>query len=609
MNDHAPATTADREGVRIRGDGYTAEAGWFGPDDRPRFGWLYRPDKPASNGVGVVIVPPFGYEAICAHRTLKHLADDVARAGFLALRFDLDGTCDSAGCDGDPGRIDAWLASIHDACDLALGTGATQLVLAGVRLGATLAMLAATRRSDIAGLIAINAVISGKAFLREGRALQAAMDLEPDPDGLSSAGGELIGFEITDETSAALLSVDIARLTTCPARSLLLIERDDMPARSKLAEHLRTLGADVALLRLPRYVDMMRDPMSNTVAQSIIDASIEFIHRIPFADRQGERSNKPAGLSGIAELNMAGTRIIEESMMTADGMFAIVSRPIGTGTSRTVLLLTVGALLHVGPNRMYVSLARQLAGHGDTVLRVDLSGIGESKPRNGADENVVYGPHAIDDVGRWVAAVGRNGTGQVAVVGMCSGSYHALQAALRGCPVDSLLLINPAVLRYAENIPVFAPDAPTFSRVKHYNKTMRDLNAWKKMLRGSVSFDAILQVVGWHAGKFLRRFGKEIARRLHLSARDDLGRRLQSMARHNVRIHFFFSTAEPGRKLLAIEAGSVVPRLCKAGGLGVHLFEGPDHTFTQRWAQQRLHTELMKVLVGPEPGESTVPFQ
>jgi alpha/beta superfamily hydrolase len=296
-------------------------------------------------------------------------------------------------------------------------------------------------------------------------------------------------------------------------------------------------------------------------------------------------------------------------MMTADGMFAIVSRPIGAGTSRMVLLLTVGALPHVGPNRMYVSLARQLASNGDIVLRVDLSGIGESKTRDGSSENVVYGRHAIDDVGRWVTAARRSGTGEITAVGMCSGSYHALQAAMRGCPLNSLLLINPAVLRYAENIPAFAPDAPTFSRVKHYNKTMRDPNAWKKLLRGSVSFGAILQVVIWHAGKFLRRFGKEVARRLHFSSRDDLGRRLHSMARHNVRIHFFFSTAEPGRKLLAIEAGSVVPRLCKAGRLGMHLFEGPDHTFTQRWAQQRLHTELMKVLVEPEQGESPVPPQ
>ena len=49
-DDASPSTNADV--VRIRGNGYTAEAGWFGPDDRPRFGWLYRPDTPARNGVG-----------------------------------------------------------------------------------------------------------------------------------------------------------------------------------------------------------------------------------------------------------------------------------------------------------------------------------------------------------------------------------------------------------------------------------------------------------------------------------------------------------------------------------------------------------------------------
>jgi pimeloyl-ACP methyl ester carboxylesterase len=539
---------------------------------------------------------------------LKHLAEDIAKAGFIALRFDLDGTGDSAGSDADPDRIHAWLASIHDACDFARSAGATQLVLAGVRLGATLAMLAATSRSDIAGLIAINAVASGRAFLREGRALQSAMDLESDPANAPSSGSELIGFEITEETSATLLSIDISQVTICPAQSLLLIERDDMPARNKLAEHLRALGADLALLRLPGYVDMMRDPMSNTVAHLIIDASVDYVRRIPLHGYQDMPGNGPAGLRAVAEIKTAGTQVVEEAVTTKDGMFAIVSRPrIGAAAQGTVLLLTVGALLHVGPNRMYVPLARQLAGNGYTVLRVDLSGIGESNTRSGAEENVVYGPHAIDDVVRWVVTARQNGAGRIAAVGMCSGSYHALQAAIRGCAIDSLLLINPAVLRYAENIPVFAADAPTLSRVKHYNKTVRDLNAWKKLLRGSVSFAAILQVVSWHAGKLLRLVGKEMARWLHLSSSDDLGRMLQSMARRNMQIDFFFSTSEPGRKLLAIEAGSVVSRLRKAGKLGMHLFAGPDHTFTQRWAQRRLHAALMKVLVKPNQGESDVP--
>ena len=93
-----------------------AEAGYFGPPERARFGWLHRPATSAR--VGVVIVPPFGYEAVCAARSLRHLADDAARAGLIALRFDPDGTGDSAGDDLDPARLEHWLDSIDDACAL-----------------------------------------------------------------------------------------------------------------------------------------------------------------------------------------------------------------------------------------------------------------------------------------------------------------------------------------------------------------------------------------------------------------------------------------------------------------------------------------------------------
>ena len=143
-----------------------AEAGFFsGNGSRPRFGWLHRAGMPAM-GIGLIIVPPFGYEAICAQRTLRHLAEEAAQAGVTAVRVDLDGTGNSAGDDLDPQRLECWLASIDDACELARSAGVDRLVLAGIRLGATLATLAACRRHDVAGLVAIAAVPSGKALLR-----------------------------------------------------------------------------------------------------------------------------------------------------------------------------------------------------------------------------------------------------------------------------------------------------------------------------------------------------------------------------------------------------------------------------------------------------------
>ena len=245
------------------------EAGYFGPPERSRFGWLHRRSESAR--VGLVIVPPFGYEAICAARSLRHLAEHAADAGLIALRFDLDGTGDSVGDDLDPARLDAWLASIDDACDLVRRAGARRIVLAGVRLGALLAATAAARRGDIAGFVAIAAVATGKALLREASALQVALALAEAPPGAGTEGREAVGFALSDETWSAITALDMKAATRAPATRVLLIDRDDRPPNDAWAAHLRTLSADVTQLRLPGYVKMMLDPHRTIVPSGAVD--------------------------------------------------------------------------------------------------------------------------------------------------------------------------------------------------------------------------------------------------------------------------------------------------------------------------------------------------
>ena len=63
-----------------------------------------------------------------------------------------------------------------------------------------------------------------------------------------------------------------------------------------------------------------------------------------------------------------------------------------------VLLFNTGAEHHLGPGRTWVMTAREWAGEGRTVLRLDLSGIAESPARPGQPEQQTYGPHVGDDV-------------------------------------------------------------------------------------------------------------------------------------------------------------------------------------------------------------------
>ncbi len=151
----SPADSSDGfGGRRIRGGSESppsrsqvppARAFWFGSVERPLFGWYHAPAQHTARG-SAVLCNAFGHEGMVAHRTHRRLALRLACEGFAVLRFDYDGTGDSAGSDYDPGRIEAWLSSIQRAIqEVVTLSGASQVALIGTRLGALLAGIHAAR--------------------------------------------------------------------------------------------------------------------------------------------------------------------------------------------------------------------------------------------------------------------------------------------------------------------------------------------------------------------------------------------------------------------------------------------------------------------------------
>ncbi len=114
-----------------------------------------------------------------------------------------------------------------------------------MRLGAILATLAAAKRDDIAALVAIAAVPTGKAFLREGRALQMALGLKPAPAPPNDDTQDLVGFALAAQTRAALTAIDLLAQAQMPAPRVLLVDRDDLAPNDAWASRLRELGAQV----------------------------------------------------------------------------------------------------------------------------------------------------------------------------------------------------------------------------------------------------------------------------------------------------------------------------------------------------------------------------
>ena len=159
------------------------------------FAWLHRI---VDADVGVVICGSSEYEAAATHQTIRVLADRLAEGGFPTLRFDYPGCGDSLG-DPDPNSpIDENLQAIELAIDyLKEKTGVREIVLIGVRLGATLAAMTAGQRDDVTCLVLIRPILRGKLFVSEQFALNKILSARAgatDAVGADNGAVELKGL-------------------------------------------------------------------------------------------------------------------------------------------------------------------------------------------------------------------------------------------------------------------------------------------------------------------------------------------------------------------------------------------------------------------------------
>jgi pimeloyl-ACP methyl ester carboxylesterase len=556
---------------------------YFGPRERPLFGWLHRPAE-RSHSLGLVICNPLGYESVCAHRSIKHFANAAASASIPSLRFDYDGTGDSAGSDFDPDRVNAWLSSIHLAIDtLKHETGVNRVCLLGIRLGATLASKAAADRSDVVGLIAIAPVVSAKTYVRELRALSlartSASTTNAQDDVLEAAG-----FSLTTATREALSALDITKVPRAPS-NLLLIERNDLPSNPALARYWSELPGKLTTERLPGYVEMMLDSHDAIVPEEMVQASVRWLSTLTDGDAQQQLTHDRSKMTGATFASDAQTAVREQPCFLDDNrlLFGVLSTPSEerTPVRALVMLVNSGAVHHIGPNRLYVSLARSWAAQGIAVLRLDLSGIGDSSTRPGEKENIVYSPCAGKDMESILAFV-RKQFGDLPVhgVGLCSGGYHSFKSAVAGAQLQTVVCINPLTFNWREGQSLAFPEYRVAQDVMRYKTNAFRWQSWKKLLTGGVDIPELTQVLLRRVVGAGTNSVKDLIRRMHIPLPNDLGTELAGLGRRRIKMLFVFANGEPGIDLLNKGGGSVVSRLKQRGSIAIEFVHGADHTFT-----------------------------
>jgi alpha-beta hydrolase superfamily lysophospholipase len=598
----------------------TAQPLYFSSGAHRLFGWLHSISNDAPASVGLVICKPFGFEAMSAHLSVRAFADAAAELGIPALRFDYGGTGDSEDLEPAADQLDAWvqdvIAAIHE---MQRRTGVERVCLLGIRLGALLAVIAASRVPDVGALIAVAPVISGKRYLRELRTFElaaaqtqasiagAAEQIRSRDTELAGAGHlEVSGFFLNAKTISAVQQIDLLTMPLPNLSEALVIDREDLPGASAWEGMLTESGTRTQYVALPGFVEMiMRPPNLSAVPEAMVAAARSWLAQgLELIASPAGLANAPRRVSGSSSpvLNLGGDTDATPTehpviLRARPLLFGVVTLPAqGEVRRRGVILLNSGGDHHIGPRRLHVSLARDWAKHGYTVLRMDLAGLGDSAPQPRQPRNKIFPIDAIDDIRIAVELMrSQYGLRDITLAGICSGASHAVRAGMEGLSVNRVLAINPLIFFWEDGVDVTDIQAwEVVQKPAAYLEHIWSIDAWRRLLFGDVSIWRVAQIY-MHRPMLAMKSGlRDLARGMRIRLKNDLASELKDLKARGVRIVFVFSRGDAGMRLLQLQSGlsekELSERYC------IRMIDGADHEFTRSRARAALGRTLSEEL-------------
>jgi dienelactone hydrolase len=576
-------------------------------DHGPVFVDLHRPATGAAQ-TAVMFCPPFGWEEVCSYRSLRFWATRLAAAGYPALRVTLPGTGDSAGGPQDPGLIGQWIAAVITAAAwLRNHVQAPRIVGVGIGMGGLIVALATAAGAPIDDLALWATPARGRRLLRELRTFaefERAQIYSGAAAPAPAAGLETGGFLVSQETMEAIAAIDLRTLTLPAAdtRHALLLDRDGVPFDHDLRQRLTEQGVTVTDAPGGGFGDMTSHPQRARPPREVIARFTDWVGALPAepvlsaSARPGTPSSPPAEPDCELRVEPGGRRLRETavSIRRQDGrLTAILCEPSdGPSADTAVILLNAGAVRRIGPNRMWVEAARRWAAQGVATLRLDAEGLGDSdgdETPYSADA-ALYAPQFTPQVLSAMDFLQARGVAQRFVVGgLCAGASWALHASLLDARVSGLLLLNPRVLIWSDDL------GPA-----------RDLRA---LLSHHVSLARIRrQARGARLSAFLLWAGRAPIRRLRRSATTGVEPSLQEMlagitnlSATGSRLLWVFSDGEPLYDELT--RSGFLDALAAGGAVSVERIHVRDHTLRPGWAQREAHRALDAALTAALAGD------
>lgn len=230
---------------------------------------------------GVVLCYPHAYEYIRCHRAFREMARRLVRAGYHVLTFDYYGCGDSGGKYED-GRINGWCNDTSSAVDvIKKECHIDRVCLLGLRLGASLAMMAAADRDDIDALVLWDPVVKGKALVEEMLCLQSTFPREnPPPYRYGNNKFDVIGYPLTLEMIKDLERLDLLNLNSLSVNKVLVVKTGEETDSANLPEFLSEKGESFHYRHIPEASIWLKEPYEAIVPQKTLQSVVSWISEV-----------------------------------------------------------------------------------------------------------------------------------------------------------------------------------------------------------------------------------------------------------------------------------------------------------------------------------------
>lgn len=266
-----------------------------------------------------------------------------------------------------------------------------------------------------------------------------------------------------------------------------------------------------------------------------------------------------------------------------------------------VVFLNAGLIHKIGPNRLYVKIARALASQGISSLRFDYSGLGDSI----INSEGAYDTFKQDQIIQALDALNRRrGIEEFVLLGICSGADDAFSFATTDDRIIGLCLIDGV---YQPEVPAeierMATKACAF---RYYKKYALSYVRWRKILSGKshilslknikAGFSLVIAIVRRFARFFFRSVVRE-QKKNWPEERSDLSSWVALFDR-KVKVYLIFCEGDNSIDIFNLTIRRKLTPYINVAFCKFSVLKNVDHTFTPQWSQEMVSGTVVSWIAG-----------